>query len=186
MDLFTHLWIPILASAAAVWVASALGWMFVNHHAKDHEALPNESSAMDQMRSWSLRPGVYGFPHIDKKDCGSPEAKAKWEAGPCGTIRIWGKVNMGGNMIKTLVVYLVVSVLVGYLGWSALPHAGAPFAKVFQVLGTAGVLAYCFAGLPGDIWFQQSRRAMVMNFIDGIVFGLITGAIFASLWPKMV
>lgn len=184
MDVFTHLWLPMLASAAAVWIASALGWMIVNHHSKDFGGLPNEAAAMEQMRPWGLAPGVYGFPFTKKSECNTPEAKAKWEKGPCGMIRIWGPINMGANMGKSLAINLIVSVLIGYLGWSALPHMGASFAKVFQVLGTAGVLAYCFGGLPGDIWFQQSRRAMVMNFIDGIVFGLITGAVFAAMWPK--
>jgi hypothetical protein len=96
-------------------------------------------------------------------------------------------------MVLTLVVFLVVSLLVGYLGWNALPHGmgaagvvadGADFTKVFQVLGTAGILAYCFASLPNDIWFQRSGREIATNLIDGVVFGLITGAVFAWLWPR--
>jgi hypothetical protein len=51
----------------------------------------------------------------------------------------------------------------------ALPGA-APFAKVFQVAVTAGILAYCFSFIPAA-------------FIDGIVCGLITGAIFLWRWP---
>ncbi len=63
--------------------------------------------------------------------------------------------------------------------------AGAPtFAKVFQVTGTAGILAYCFASFPNDLWFQKKRRAILTGWIDGVVFALITGAIFASLWPR--
>jgi hypothetical protein len=97
---------------------------------------------------------------------------------------MWGTFSMGANMAKSFAVYLVVSTLIGYLAVAIpLPH-GAPFSKVFQVLGTAGILAYAFAFLPGDIWFQQSRRATVANVIDGIAFGLITGAVFAGLWPS--
>ncbi len=73
-----------------------------------------------------------------------------------------------------------------------MPQAGAglsvsvepDFAKVMQVLGTAGILAYCFASLPNDIWFQKSGREVLMNLIDGVIFGLITGAVFGWLWPK--
>ena len=60
----------------------------------------------------------------------------------------------------------------------------ATFGKVFQVMGTAGILAYCFASFPGDVWFQKKRRAMAMDLVDGIVFGLITGVIFAWQWPR--
>jgi hypothetical protein len=96
---------------------------------------------------------------------------------------------MGRNMLLTLLVLFITSVLIAYLGWNALPHGTAlgearpGFAKVMQVLGTAGVLAYCVAGLPNDIWFQRSAREIVMCLIDGIVFGLLTGAVFAWLWP---
>jgi hypothetical protein len=99
-------------------------------------------------------------------------------------------------MIWTFVVFLVVSTIIAYLAWASLGHVakitvgsaslgdGLSFGKIFQVVGAAGILAYCFASFPNDIWFQKSRRAMLMNFIDGVAFGLITGAIFAWLWPK--
>jgi hypothetical protein len=64
----------------------------------------------------------------------------------------------------------------------ALPGA-APFAKVFQVAVTAGILAYCFSFIPNAVWFGSYQRTIVASFIDGIVYGLITGAIFAWRWP---
>ena len=69
------------------------------------------------------------------------------------------------------------------------PHGAAAgearpeFANSMQVLGTAGILAYCFAGLPNDIWFQRSIREVVTGLVDGVACGLITGAVFAWLWP---
>jgi hypothetical protein len=96
---------------------------------------------------------------------------------------------MGRSMLLTLLVMLVASTLIGYLGWHALPHgadageARPEFGKSMQVLGTAGILAYCIAGLPNDIWFQRSRREIATCLIDGVVFGLLTGAVFAWLWP---
>jgi hypothetical protein len=69
-----------------------------------------------------------------------------------------------------------------------LPHARRPpgpasFAKVFQVAATAGILAYCFSFIPTAVWFGSYKRTIVATFIDGIVYGLITGAIFAWRWP---
>ena len=50
------------------------------------------------------------------------------------------------------------------------------FGRIFRVLGTAGVLAYCFASFPNDIWFQKSPRAILMNFIDGVVLVRTVGS----------
>jgi len=199
MDFLTHLWLPILLSAAGVWIASAVAWMAINHHAKDYRKLPNEEAFTNAVRGLNIPPGNYMFPHAgdDRKACRSPEFMEKWKKGPAGIMGIWQcDGGMGGKMILTFLVYIVVSTLIAYLGWVTLPHenvavvggvtrtiADASFSHVFRALGTAGVLAYAFAHLPNGIWFGQYPRAMMLCVIDGIVYGLITGAIFAWLWP---
>jgi hypothetical protein len=185
MDFASHLWLPIIVSAAAVWVASALAWMLSPHHKKDFKSVPDETAFAAAIRSLGIAPGSYGFPRCDHAKMKDPEFKKKWEEGPVGTLNVWGKVSMGKNMLATFLVYLIVSGLIGYLGWAVFQHDGAALSRsrVFQVLGTAGILAYSFSFLPGGIWFGQSGRAMAMGVLDGIVFGLITGGIFAGLWP---
>lgn len=185
MDFITQLWIPILVSAAAVWVASAVAWMAIQHHNKDMQTLPDEKGYIAAIKSMGIKPGVYGYPNMQSCKGMSAEDKKRMMTEPMGILRVW-KVDgsMGGPMIATFVVQLVVSLLIAYLGWEAL-GPGRSFEKVFQVLGTAGILAYCFGGVCGSIWFQESRRAMVLNFIDGVVYGLVTGAVFAWLWPKV-
>ena len=37
--------------------------------------------------------------------------------------------------------------------------------------------------LPNAIWFGTHRRPMLMDVVDGVCFGLITGLIFAAFWP---
>jgi hypothetical protein len=201
MEFLTHLWLPILASAAAVWIASALAWMLVGHHKNDWKEVPNEQEFIDTIKRMGIPPGSYGFPEFRKcQGMDKQQKQAKWEEmqkNPMGLLRVWGKINMGRSMLLSFLVFLVVSVLVGYLGWMTLPHGGPSvggvsvggaarpeFGRVMQVLGTAGILAYCFASLPNDIWFQRGRREVLTNFIDGVVFGLITGAVFGWLWPK--
>lgn len=183
MEFLTHLWLPILLSSAAVWIASAIIWMALPHHKNDWDALPDEKGFFEALDSLAIPPGNYGFPdckdHARMKD---PEVKRRWEAGQAGMIRIWGKVSMGRNMLLTFLVYLVVSSVIAYLGWSAIGPT-AHFGKAMQVMGTAGVLAYTFAFIPNGIWFGQYPRAILMCMIDGVVYGLITGAIFAGLWP---
>lgn len=193
MDFLTNLWLPIVASAAAVWVASALAWMLVGHHKGDWKEVPNEDEFIASVKRLGIEPGSYGFPEFRRLEGMSKDAKqAKWDEmqkSPIGLLRVWGPISMGRNMLLTFLVFLVTSVLIGYLGWNALPHGAAAgearpeFAKTMQVIGTAGVLAYCIAGLPNDIWFQRSRREILTSLIDGILFGILTGAVFAWLWP---
>lgn len=45
-------------------------------------------------------------------------------------------------------------------------------------------VADSFAGLPNDLWFRKKHRAMAMDSLDGVVYGLITGTVFAWPWPK--
>lgn len=196
MDFLTHLWLPIVVSAAAVWITSCLAWMVIGHHKKDWKTIPNEGEFIDAVARMGISQGSYGFPEFRRCEGMDKAEKMKlWEdmqKRPMGLLRVWGPINMGKNMVLTLLVYFVVSVLIGYLGWSVFPHGGVEgltgmrpdFGKVMQVLGTAGVLAYCVAGLPNDIWFQRSGREVLTGLIDGVIFGLITGAVFGWLWPK--
>ncbi|MBL0870395.1 MAG: hypothetical protein IBJ18_07465 [Phycisphaerales bacterium] len=187
MDFLVHLWLPIMISGVAVFVLSALGWMAVNHHAKDQRSLPDSKPLMDALEAMKAEPGVYMFPmacgHGSKEQ--KAAAMAEMFKKPTGVIRIWKMPSMGGNMLSSLAVYLVISVLIAYLGWSAFGATNKSFAELFKVLGTAGVLAYSFAFIPNDIWFQNSRRATVLCVIDGVIYGLATGAIFAAMWPKV-
>jgi hypothetical protein len=188
MDFLTRLWLPILVSGIGVWIASFIAWMGIGHHKKDRDAIANEQEFMDTITRMNIRHGNYGFPDFCQHDKLPRKErmvalKALYNKHPQGLLRVWAPTNMGANMLFTFLFYLVTSLVIGYLGWAALPHP-APFAKVFQVLGTAGILAYCFATFPGDLWFQKKRRAMVMDWIDGVAFGLITAAVFAWLWPK--
>jgi hypothetical protein len=183
MDMLSHLWLPILVSAAAVWIASAIAWMALPHHRNDFKQLPDENAFSAAIRGLGLAPGNYGFPRCDHGKMKDPAFQKRWEEGPNGTISVWGKVSMGKNMFATFLVYLVVSILIAYLAAAIPLKPGDAPKHIFQVLGTAGVLAYCFSFIPGGIWFGQSGRALAMSVIDGIVYGLVTGGVFALFWP---
>ena len=45
------LWLPILLSAIAVWVASAIIWMAMPHHKSDFRKLPDEDAALRALTS---------------------------------------------------------------------------------------------------------------------------------------
>ena len=184
MELLTPLWLPILLSAAVVWIVSAVVWMALPHHKRDFIRLPDEGSLMDYLRKSGIEPGNYVFPDFrDRESMKSEKTQQALEHGPVGHLSLWPTpLTMADKLIATFVVYLVVSTLIAYLTRVALPGA-APFAKVFQVAGTAGILAYCFSFIPNGIWFGSYKRTLVAGFVDGIAYGLITGAIFAWRWP---
>ena len=200
MDFLLSLWLPILLSAAAVWIVSTIFGMPFLHHKNDWIGLPpappaphggSEDAFMDFIRTSGIKPGNYLFPDFRTREAMESEKVGKaLKEGPVGHLSVWQPpLSMGGKLAATFIVYLVVSTLIAYLASVTLPPplktAGGEggFAKVFQVVGTAGILAYSFSFIPSAIWFGAYKRAIVMSIIDGIVFGAITGAIFAWRWP---
>ena len=184
MELLLPLWLPILLSAAAVWFISLIVWMALPHHKQDFIGLPDEDGFMDYIRRSGIKPGNYVFPDFRGREAMKSEKIQKaLEEGPVGHLSVWQTpVTMGGKMVATFIIYLVVSTLIAYLTRVALPGP-AEFAKVFQIAATAGILAYSFSFIPNALWFGAYKRTIIASFIDGIVYGLITGAIFAWRWP---
>ena len=178
------LWLPILLSSVAVFFASFLAWVVIGHHTPDWKELPEEGGTMEFLQKSGTGPGQYIFPMCRTKEQMADETKLqRMNSGPWGTVNIFsGQVSMGRNLLQSFVFYFVTSVFVAYLGTLAL-DAGAGFSRAFQVTGTAAILGYAFGHVPQAIWFGSHLRAAVMDVIDGIAFGLITGAIFGVLWP---
>jgi hypothetical protein len=200
MEFLTELWMPILVSAVVTWIAGAVIWMALPHHKKDMSELPNQKDVIEKIRALGLPPGNYMFPGggCSKEAMKDPEVQRCWKEGPLGFISLWKTPpKMGPSMIGTFCVNLAVSVTIAYLAWVTIggveagtmggvagveARPGLTFLSVFQVTGTAGILAYAFSHIPNALWFGTAKRAIVMNIIDGVVYGCITGAIFAWLW----
>lgn len=178
-----ELWLPILLSAAAVFIASAIAHVALPHHKADWRRAEAEDGLMEALRAGGVGPGQYMFPYCaGPADLKNPEIKKKWETGPIGILTILpGQPNMGRNLGLSFVFYLVVSFFVAYLGTLAI-DAG-PFGEVFRFAGTAAIMAYALGSFPYSIWFGSSGPMVVRYLIDNIAYGLITGLIFAWLWP---
>lgn len=181
MQMLLSLWLPILVSGVVVYIASFLAWMVLPHHKKDWAKLAAEEQFIKSIGELNIEPGRYMFPfYSSPEEMKSEEFQKKWKEGPVGVLHVWSSSgNMGRNMALTLLFYLIVSVFIAYLGSLAL-STGAEFLDVFQVTGTAGILAYCCGGIPNAIWFQQK---FLSNLCDGIAYGLLTGLVFGLLWP---
>ncbi|GMV26771.1 MAG: hypothetical protein AMXMBFR58_28020 [Phycisphaerae bacterium] len=181
---WASLWLPIVVSAAAVWIVSAIMWMVMPHHRNDQVRLPDEKAFMDFVRSQGIPPGNYAFPDCKTAAArNAPEVKEALDKGPMGTLSVWKPpMKMGPKMVATFVVLLIVSAIIGYL--AALTIDPKPAAmRVLRVVGTAGILAYTFGGVCNMIWFGAYTRTIIASIVDGIVYGLVTGLVFMWLWP---
>ncbi|MGH9556032.1 MAG: hypothetical protein ACRD2Y_09460, partial [Terriglobales bacterium] len=100
----TTLWLPIVLSAVAVFIASSIIHMALPYHKSDYSKLPSEEKVMDALRAEGLAPGrLYHFPHCaSHKEMGSPEMQEKYKKGPIGLLTILpsGVPAMGSFLAK--------------------------------------------------------------------------------------
>ena len=178
------LWLPILVAAIVVFVASFLAWMVLPHHKPDFKGLRDEDDFLSSLRARKPEAGQYAFPFCDDySKLKDPEYKKKYEAGPHGMMLVWpGPPNMAKALALTFVFYLVVGFCVGYLGAFSLER-GAGFMEVFRVTGAAAIFVYTLGFIPNAIWFGRTLRSVVMDVIDCVIYGILTGLIFSWMWP---
>ncbi len=180
------LWMPIVASAVAVFVVSSLVHMVLKWHASDYKGLPNEDEVRDALRRGSLTPAMYHFPHCkDMKEMGSPEMLAKYKEGPVGFVVITpsGAPNMGKYLSVWFLYCLLVGVFVAYLTGHTVA-SGTPYLAVFRVAGTAAFMTYGLSALVDSIWKGQRWSSTLKHVLDGLLYGLVTAGCFGWLWPR--
>lgn len=179
----SSLWLPILLSAVAVFIASALIWTVVQWHNGDWRRLPDEEAARQALRG--VPPGDYMLPHAASgKERQSPEWQQKYKEGPAAmmTVLPHGSMAMGRQFLQWIVYCLVISLLVGYVAAASLP-AGTEYLKVFQITATTAWLGYAGAAAAGAIWFGHGWGRTVKDIVDGLLYGLLTAGFFGWLWP---
>lgn len=182
---FGSLWLPVLVAAAAVWVASAIVWMALPHHKKDFSKLPSEDGVADALRKLALKPGQYMLPYMpDMKDCKSPAVVKRFEDGPIALLRVQknGVPTMGTSLTLYFLYCLLVSFVTAYVARHTLTY-GATFQDVFRLTGTIAVASYTMAVIPESIWMWRPWSATIKSVCDSIAYGVMTGLIFAWLWP---
>jgi len=182
---FGSLWLPVLVSAALVWIASAIVWMVLPHHKKDFSKLPGEDGVSDALRKLSLKPGQYLLPFmVDPKALKDPAFVKRLEQGPIAMFRVRpnGVPTMGKNLALYFIYCFLVSFVTGYVARHTLTF-GAPGFTVFRLTGTIAVASYTMALFPESIWMWRPWSATIKSACDSIVYGILTAAVFAWLWP---
>lgn len=177
------LWLPILVSAALIFVASALIHMFLGYHGGDLAPVSNEDATMAALRP--IPPGDYIMPHARGMEAmKSPEFVEKRTRGPVVLMTVMppGPATMGKELTLWFVYCIVVSVFAAYLTSRAV-MPGSEFWEVFRFAGTSAFLGYALAHWQESIWFKRKWSTTLKNTLDGLVYALITGAVFGWLWP---
>lgn len=174
------LWLPILVAGIVTHVLSTLAWVVLPHHRPEWQRLPDEDSLHATITK-SVPAGQYIFPYArDGETVKTEQFQEKADQGT-GMLIVWPtQTNMGKAILQTLISFLIIAFVIGYMASIALPR-GAAFVKVLQFVTTAGLLAHVSAKFPFVFWF---RRKIAMDVLDGVVFAVATGLIFAALWPK--
>jgi len=180
-----ELWLPVLVSAALVFVVSGLVHMALGLHKNDYRKLPGEDAIRAAIGAQSVPPGQYMFPSANSmKEARTPEMIEKFNQGPVGIMTMLpnGVPSLGKGLFMWFIFSVVVSIFAGYVGTFALER-GAEYNTVFRVTGTVAILGYAFSQAHDSIWKGQ-RWSITMRFVlDGVVYGLVTGGVFGWLWP---
>jgi hypothetical protein len=179
------LWLPILLSSIAVWVASALFWMVSPHHKSDFGKLPDEEEVRRALAAQRLAPGQYSIPYaVSPKDLEDPEMVSKFEEGPVGifTVAPSGVPAMGSKVAQSFLFYFLISTVVAYMA-SRTVDPGADYLAVFRVAGTVAWLAHGTAIVPDAIWFGRPWSGIGKGLLDALAYGFLTAGFFGWLWP---
>jgi hypothetical protein len=188
MNALISLWLPILVSAVLVFLASSVSHTLLPFHKADYGKLPGETEAMDLFRRLGVAPGDYLFPRPDtRKDLADPAFRERYKTGPVGVLTMMP--NGGQPMARTFVLWflycIAVSAFAAFIvtrGATIAP--GASGRAVFILVAAAAAGGYVLALWQSAIWYGKSWATTARSTIDGVVYGLLTGAAFTWLWPR--
>lgn len=186
MNPWTSLGTPVLLSAVLVFIASSIGQAVLPFHRNDFRKLPGESEVMDTFRRLGVSRGDYLFPRpASRTELASPAFREKYKQGPAGLVTVLPKGGL--PMARTFVFWfaycVAVSAFAGFLASRSLP-AGASRRAVFVLVAAAAFGGHVLALWPATIWYGKSLSTTVTSSVDGAVYGVLTGAAFAWLWPR--
>lgn len=180
------LWIPIVVSAAIVFVASSIIHMVLTYHRNDFRKLPKEDEVMAALRPFEIPPGDYAAPYAGSmKAMKDPAFAEKMNAGPVAfvTVSPSGPYSMGSSLTLWFLYSILVSVIAAYIAGSALPR-GASYLAVFRFAGCTAFTGYALALLQNSIWYKRNWGATSRQVFDGLIYALLTVGVFGWLWPR--
>jgi len=183
---FGSLWLQVIVSAVAVFVASSILHMVLKYHKGDHKPLPDEAVVREALAKAGPAPGTYFTPHCpDMKQLNEPAIKEKFEKGPVAIITLLkpGPVNMGKSLAQWFGFCVLVSFVAAYVARHTLPPGDGGL-LVMRITGTVAFAAYAVSQVSDSIWKGQPWANTFRFILDGAVYALLTGATFMLMWPE--
>jgi hypothetical protein len=180
-----ELWLPILLSAVAVFIASSIIHMLLPWHKGEYRQMPDEDKVMEALRQFSITPGDYLLPcPKNPNDIKSAEYIEKRKKGPVmvATVGPNGDTGMGLQLFLWFVYSLVIGIFAAYVAGRALTADALPL-QVFRFVGVSAFLAYSGSLWQMTIWYRRSWIITLKSSIDGLIYACVTAGIFVWLWP---
>ena len=182
------LWLPIVASAVGVFLASFITHMVLPFHRSDVRKLPadKEDQVLEALRRVNVPPGDYAAPHAGSgAGMRDPAFIAKATKGPLAFMTLAPGVSpsMGPYLGQWFVYCVVVGVFAAYIAGRALP-AGTLYLDVFRFAGATAFIGYTTALWQMSIWYRRAWSTTIKATVDGLIYALLTAGAFGWLWPR--
>jgi hypothetical protein len=181
---FGSLWLPVVVSAVAVWLVSAILHMALKYHRADYKKLSDEDAVGQAIRKAAAEPGIYVLPYAMGADMKDPAVQKRYEEGPVALVTL---LRSGPpNMMKQLGLWLLFCVLVSFVTSYVARHtlsAASEGLLILRITGTVAFVGYGFGSFVDSIWHGMPWSNALRALVDSLIYGLLTGAIFYWLWP---
>ena len=181
------LWLPILLSGIAVFVISSVIHVVLPYHRSDFKKVAQEDEVMAALRQFKIVPGDYYMPYSGNLEAmKEPAYLEKMEKGPVAVMTVMknGQQSMAGSLTQWFVLGLLISVLTGYLAGSVLSSGATPW-RVFCFVSLTAFLGHAMALAQQSIWYGRCWLATFKSIFDGVMYAVVTGGVFAWLWPSI-
>ena len=183
-DVFS-LWLPILATAVFIFIASSLIHMVFKWHNSDYKKLSNEDEVRATIRSGSPAPGQYVVPHCtDMKDMGGAEMQKKFIEGPVAflTVRKNGAPTMGTALTLWFIYSLLVAAAAACIASGTFSLKADP-RQAGQLVGVLSFMTYVGGSIQMGIWMGKPWGSVAKDALDGFIYAVISALTFMWLWP---
>jgi len=177
--------LPIVLSAAAVFIVSSILHMLVGYHNSDFKKIPSEDAVMNDLGNLNIPPGDYSIPYAaTNKERNTPEYQEKMKRGPIVIMTIFGpkQMNFGSSLAQWFIYSIIVGIFAAYVAGRAVPP-GTDYLSVFRFAGVTAFVGYSLALMQNSIWWKKSWSATIKSMFDGLIYALVTAGIFGWLWP---
>lgn len=180
-----QLWLPILATAVFIFIASSLIHMVFKWHNSDYQKLGNEDEVRAAIRAGSPAPGQYVLPHcVDMKDMADPAMIKKFTDGPVAfiTVRPSAAPAIGGALVNWFIFTLVIAIVAATVAVDAFGIKGDS-RSVAQLIGVVSFLAYAAGSFQMAIWMGKPWGSVGKDVLDAVIYAVVSGVTFLWLWP---